>query len=55
VDWSTWLPARANRNFGLGASAQHALQSVVEGVYVKRANRPGKGSRVEDRVRIVWR
>jgi hypothetical protein len=31
------------------------LQSVVEGVYVKRANGPGQGSRVEDRVRILWR
>ena len=30
------------------------LQSVIEGVYVKRANRPGKGLRVEDGARIVW-
>ena len=29
-------------------------QSVIEGVYVKRANGLGQGSQVEDRVRIVW-
>jgi hypothetical protein len=31
------------------------LRSVIEAIHVKRANRPGQGSRVEDRVRVVWR
>jgi hypothetical protein len=30
------------------------LRTIIDSAYVKRANRPGKGSRVADRVRIVW-